>query len=94
MKSSLRWYRYHPDLLKNCPAMSPYMDYAATSSGELSMMVLTGGIPLDLSSEKSKGELAGTIEFVSIMSGIPAEALLAFALSIDEKGDQIEKCKI
>ncbi len=67
---------------KNCPEMAPYMDYLATPSGKLSVMVVTAGIHRVMTGEKSIDVLAESILFVSLMSGLPVDVLEAYARSV------------
>ncbi len=82
MKKYTRCFSYHRDMPKSCPEMAPYMDYLATPSGKLSVMVVTAAIRRVMAGGESIDVLAESILFVSLMSALPVDVLEAYARSV------------
>lgn len=89
MKASPDWCRYHPDKLKNCPEMMPYLGKAKTLFGELGLRMVSDYAPIIESGSRSQETINSVYLLATLMSGIPAEVLLAFTHSlIAAKGKQ------
>lgn len=82
MKSLPNWCRYHPDKLKNCPEMMPYLEKAKTPFGELGLMMVSGYAPFIESDSRSQEDMNSVFLLATLMSGIPAQVLLAFTHSL------------
>jgi len=76
------WCRYHPDILKNCPEMAPYFEKAKTPFGKLGLMMVSNYAPFIESGSRSQEDMNSVFLLAALMSGIPAEALLAFTHSL------------
>lgn len=87
MKSSANCYRYHPDMLQHCPEMLPFLTKANTPFGKLGLMMVCSYAPYIQSGTRSQEDINNVFLLATLMSGIPAEALLAFVQRIvSEKG--------
>lgn len=82
MKSSPAWCRYHPDMLQNCPEIAPYIQKARTPFGRLGLMMVSNYAPFIESGSRSQGDMDSVFLLATLMSGIPAEVLLAFMHSL------------
>lgn len=82
MKASPDWCRYHPDKLKNCPEITPYIEKAKTPFGELGLMMVSGYAPYIESGSRSQETINSVYLLATLMSNIPAEVLLAFTHSL------------
>ena len=82
MKPPPIWCRYHPDKLKNCPEMAPYLEKAKTPFGKLSLLMVSGYAPFIESGSRSQDDTNSVFLLAVLMSGIPAEVLLAFMHSL------------
>lgn len=82
MNPSPKWCRYHPDMLQNCPEMAPYLGKAKTPFGKLGLMMVSGYAPYIESGSRSQDDINNVFMLATLMSSIPAEALLAFVQSL------------
>lgn len=82
MKTLPNWCRYHPVMLKNCPEIAPYIEKAKTPFGKLGLMMVSGYAPYIESGSRSQDNVNSVFLLATMMSGIPAEVLLAFVNSL------------
>ena len=82
MNPTPAWCRYHPDNLKNCPEMVQYHEKAKTPFGELGLRMVSDYAPIIKSGSRSQETINSVYLLATLMSGIPAEALLAFTHSL------------
>ncbi len=79
MEKSTRRFSYHADMLQHCPEILPYLAKANTPFGKLGLMMVCSYAPYIQSGTRSQEDINNVFFFATLMSGIPAEVLLAFA---------------
>ena len=87
MRPSPDWCRYHADKLKNCHEMTPYLEKAKTHFGELGLLMVSNYAPFIESGSRSQEAINSVFLLATLVSGIPAEALLAFVHSLIDAKD-------